>query len=146
MALSLQASFLNVSDLERSIDFYQSIFLCDVTARDRQAAILVVAHEPRTQALVLRELGRHPHHGGGSSIGPAVLSFEAGSREEFEQIQKRFSEHGPIAGRHRVEGWEAFFGHDPDRIQIAVSVSTTDHPISTVDWSQLDALVYLLGS
>ena len=145
MALSLHASLLNVSDVERSIEFYRSVLQFDVVARDGQAAILMIAEEPRSQALVLREVGRHPLHGGASTIGPVLLSFEAGSRDEFEQIEKRFAERNSIAGRRHTEGWDAFFGHDPDRIQIEVSVSTTGDPIRSEDWGNLDAIVYLLG-
>ena len=146
MVLSLQASFLNVTDVERSIDFYQSVLQCRLVARDAQAAILVISEEGRVQSLAVREVGRHPHHGGSSSIGPAVLLFEAGSRSEFEEIEKRFAERNAIAGRRITEEWEAFFGYDPDRIQIAVSVSTTGQPIQSKVWENLDSLVYLLGT
>jgi catechol 2,3-dioxygenase-like lactoylglutathione lyase family enzyme len=145
MALSLHASFLNVSDVERSIEFYRAVLQFDVVARDAQAAILMVTQEPQPQALVLREVGRHPYYGGSSTIGPVLLSFEAGSRDEFEDIAKRFAELDSIAGRHHAEGWEAFVGQDPDRIQIVVSVSTTGSPIRIEDWGHLDEIVYSLG-
>lgn len=145
MRLSIQASLLNLSNLDRSIAFYRDVFALPVVARGDRVAALMIDETSRRQVLVLRELGPQPIHLGRGTIGPRLLALEAGSPGELDVIEQRLLERKAFAGRRRTETWQAIVGVDPDRIQISVSSSLTGAPIRSEDWNHLDQMVYEVG-
>jgi catechol 2,3-dioxygenase-like lactoylglutathione lyase family enzyme len=62
MQLSMQAMLLNVSNLDRSIEFYRGVFELRLAARGDRVAALMINEASRRQVLVLRELGPQPSH------------------------------------------------------------------------------------
>ena len=146
MHLSLQASLLNVRNLNRSVEFYREVFdLLPVASSDRVTA-LMIDETTRRQVLLLREVqGANPVHLGRGSIGPRLLGLEAGSPAELDVIEQRLTERNAFTGRRKTETWEAIVGVDPDRIDIAVSSSLTGVPIQWQDWKHLDQMVYEVG-
>ncbi len=146
MRLSMQAWLLNVSNLDRSLEFYRDVFDLRLVARQDRVAALMIDETNRRQVLVLREAGGlHPTHVGRGGIGPRLLAFEAGSPGELDVIEQRLVERKAFAGRRRTETWQAIIGVDPDRIEISVSSSLTGAPIQSEDWAHLDAMVYEVG-
>jgi catechol 2,3-dioxygenase-like lactoylglutathione lyase family enzyme len=146
MRLSIQASLLNVSNLDRSIKFYREVFdLRPAAAGDRVAA-LMIDETSRRQVLVLRETGGpHPIRMGRGSIGLRLLALEAGSPGELDVIEQRLTARKAFIGRRRTETWEAIVGIDPDRIEVSVSSSLTGNPIQSNHWDHLDQIVYEVG-
>ncbi len=145
MQLSMQAMLLNVSNVDRSVEFYRDIFELRLVARGDRVAALMIDETSRRQVLVLRELGPQPIHLGRGTIGPRLLALEAGSPGELDVIEQRLLERKAFAGRRRTETWQAIVGVDPDRIQISVSSSLTGAPIRSEDWNHLDQMVYEVG-
>src|SRR5712692_3692033 len=145
MQLSMQAMLLNVSNVDRSVEFYRDIFELRLVARGDRVAALMIDETSRRQVLVLRELGPQPIHLGRGTIGPRLLALEAGSPGELDVIEQRLLERKAFAGRRRTETWQPIVGVDPDRIQISVSSSLTGAPIRSEDWNHLDQMVYEVG-
>jgi len=145
MQLSMQAILLNVSNLDRSIEFYRGVFELRLAAQGDRVAALMINEASRRQVLLLRELGPQPSYPGRGSIGPRLLALEAGSPGELDVIEQRLQERKAFGGRRRTEAWEAIVGIDPDRIQVSVSSSLTGAPIRSEDWNHLDQMVYEVG-
>ncbi len=146
MQLSIQAALLNVSNLNRSIEFYQHMFDLQTITREDRVAALMFDEASRRQVLLLRELGgANPVHMGRGSIGLRSLSLEAGTPDELDVIEQRLTERKAFIGRRRTETWEAIVGVDPDRIEVSVSSSLTGVPIERADWEHLDQMVYEVG-
>jgi catechol 2,3-dioxygenase-like lactoylglutathione lyase family enzyme len=146
MQLSLQASLLNVRNLDRSIAFYRDVLELRPVASSDRVTVLMIDGTTRQQVLVLREVqGANPVHMGRGSIGPRLLGLEAGSPGELDVIEQRLTERGAFIGRRKAETWEAIVGVDPDRIEIAVSSSLTGAPIQSEHWTHIDQMVYEVG-
>jgi catechol 2,3-dioxygenase-like lactoylglutathione lyase family enzyme len=143
--LSMQATLLNVSNLDRSIEFYQHVFELRLAARDDRVAALMIDERIRRQALVLRELGPNPIHAGRGSIGPRLVALETDSPDELDVIEQRLVERKAFTGRRQTKTWKAVVGSDPDRIAVSVSSSLTGSPMGSDDWNHLDQIVYELG-
>lgn len=146
MQLSIQASLLNVRNLDQSLEFYRHVFDLPLTARQDRVAALMITEADRQQVLLLREAGGpSPVHMGRGTIGSRLLAFEAGSPGELDAIEHRLTERKAFIGRRRTETWEAVVGVDPDRIEVSVSASLTGTPIQTEAWASLDQMVYEVG-
>ena len=146
MQLSLQLSLLNVSNLNRSVEFYRNVLdLQPVTSGDR-ITVLLIDETTRQQVLVLREVeGANPLHVGRGSIGSRILGLEAGSPADLDEIERRLTERNAFIGRRKTETWAAIVGVDPDRIEITVSSSLTGDPMHRADWSHVDQMAYEIG-
>jgi catechol 2,3-dioxygenase-like lactoylglutathione lyase family enzyme len=145
MQLTIQTALLNVSDLDRSIEFYRDVLeLMPVSQGDRVAALMVSETE-RRQVLVLREVGAKAFHPGRGGLGLRMLSLEAGSLEELDVIEHRMAERQVLLGRLETEKYRVIHGLDPDRIELSVASSLTGGPIQSEDWHHLDDSVYALG-
>jgi catechol 2,3-dioxygenase-like lactoylglutathione lyase family enzyme len=141
--LDIQALLLSVSDLEQSIDFYESVLEATVIARDRQIAVVLMSDKPRRQVLALREaMVRNPVHLGGGSLGMRFLAFETSSLADLDGVERRLIDRGAFVTRRSGEGWEAVVGHDPDRNHIGVSANPMGGPISAKSWAHLDDFLY----
>jgi catechol 2,3-dioxygenase-like lactoylglutathione lyase family enzyme len=146
MQLSIQASLLNVSNLDRSIDFYRDVLDLRPVARADRVAALMIDETNRRQVLVLREAGGpHPIRMGRGGIGPRLFALEVGSPRDLDVIEQRLVERKAFLGRRRTKTWEAIVGVDPDRIEVSVSSSLTGIPIQSEDWTNLDRMVYEVG-
>jgi len=145
MDLSIQTSLLNVSNLDRSLEFYQDVFEFAQSARDDQVAALMINESHRRQVLVLREVLGKALHPGTMAIGPRLFALEAGSLDELHTIEQRLVVRGAFIGRGRTEAYEAIVGVDSDRIRVSVAASLSGTPIRTEDWHHLDDMVYRIA-
>jgi hypothetical protein len=138
MRLSIQASLLNVSDLERSIEFYRDVCELRPVGRGDRVAALMIDETDRRQVLVLREVGGPHLHAGRGSIGPRLLALEAaslccgGSRSTRSSIGAHSccspDLDAVISGDVAYNGfhpWLAFTDHDK-RIQWIASVEQVE--------------------
>jgi catechol 2,3-dioxygenase-like lactoylglutathione lyase family enzyme len=144
MNLSFQAILANVSDIDRSADFYSEVFEFPVLSRDSEVVTLLVSREARRQVLILRRAHSNQHPGG-RAIGARMLGFEAGSMEEVDVVEARLKERTAFTGRRQNEGWEAVVGFDPDRIPVTIAANPAGGPIKEEDWMSIDAILYMIG-
>ena len=144
MNLSFQMILANVTNLERSAEFYSEVFDFPIAARDSEVVTLMVNHDVRRQVLVLRRTYSVIHPGRGT-VGARLVAFEAGSLEEVDLVEARLDERTALVGRRRTEGWEAVIGFDPDRIPVSIAANPAGGPIRAEDWSSIDAAIYEIG-
>jgi catechol-2,3-dioxygenase len=140
--LTLQSVLLNVTDLNQSIEFYQDVFDLRLASRSDQVAALMIYEETRRQVLVLREVGRNAVHGGRGYVGLRMLSFEVVSSDEFDAIEQRLQQREALLGQVRLENYKSIVGLDPDRVEVAVSLSLAGGPIRSEDWTHIDDMIY----
>jgi catechol 2,3-dioxygenase len=145
MLLSLQSVLLNVTDLDRSVQFYEEVLGLTVLARHEQVAVLTINDSGRRHVLVLREVGERAHHGGRQAVGLRFLSLETGSPEDLDVIEQRLAQRGALIGRRDRADWQAVFGVDPDRVDIAVSTGPGGSPIGPEGWERPDDILYQMG-
>ena len=144
MDITIQSLLLNVSDLKQSIEFYRSVFDFNVVSEADRVTAVMVNQSNRRQVLVLRELGPNAYHGGRGNIGFRMVSFEVGSLEDLELIEQRFVDRQALVWHGSTEAYRSILGLDPDRIEISVSSSLSDAPITSEDWRNLDDTVYTI--
>jgi catechol-2,3-dioxygenase len=144
MEPTIQTVFLNVSNLERSIDFYRGVFDLSVVSRGDRAAAVMVNQTGRRQVLLLREAGRNAFHAGRGAIGLRMVSFEVASTDELELIESRLEQRDALVGHRKTATYVAIWGLDPDRIEVAVSSSLTGSQIRMEDWNRLDDVIYVI--
>jgi catechol 2,3-dioxygenase-like lactoylglutathione lyase family enzyme len=144
MDLTIQTVLLNVSDLQQSIEFYQDVLEFRLVSQIDRAVALMICETNRRQVLQLRELGRNAVHGGRGNIGLRLVSFEAGSLDELAIIEQRFVQRQALVWNQQTDAYRAILGLDPDRIEVAVSSSLTDTPITSKDWENLDDMIYAI--
>jgi catechol-2,3-dioxygenase len=144
MELSIQTVLLNVTDLERSIEFYQDVFDLRLISQREEVAALMVYETNRRQVLLLRELRGKSHHAGRRNVGLRMLSFEAGGPNELHAIDRKLVNRHSLVWRGQTETYRAIMGVDPDRTEICVASSLTGTPISSEDWNEVDEAIYMI--
>ncbi len=144
MELSIQTVLLNVKDLRLSIDFYQDVFELRLLSQQEEVAALMVYEANRRQVLLLRELRRSSHHAGRRTIGLRMVSFEVGSPDELDAIERRLVERNALVWHGGSETYRAIMGVDPDRTEICAASSLTGSPISSEDWKNVDDAIYVI--
>ena len=114
-AVRLNHAVLYVSDLERSLDFYQRVFGMEVVAR-----------EPRANAAFLKLPRSGNHHdlglfGIGDSYGPKRpgiglyhLAWQVDTIDELQEAQLVLAEAGALVGESSHGATKSLYGQDPD--------------------------------
>jgi catechol-2,3-dioxygenase len=144
MKVNVHTVVLNVTDLDRSVEFYGGVFDFPVIGQRGRATALLIHEDDSRQVLVLREAGPNAVHPGRGSLGPRIFGFEVGSPEELELIKQRLEQrHAPLTHTKR-KTWEAIVGSDPDRIEFIAASSLTGTPISRDDWRNIDSMIFAL--
>jgi catechol-2,3-dioxygenase len=143
--LSIQTALLNVSDLQRSLRFYQEVFDLPVISQREGVVALIITETHRRQVLVLRDVMGHAHHGGGQEIGMRALALEAASTQELDEIQTRLKDRNAFVGGKTADNWRVVVGVDPDRISVSIASSLTGSPIASEHWKVLDDFVYTIA-
>jgi catechol-2,3-dioxygenase len=143
MELSIQTVLLNVTDLTRSIEFYEDVFGLRPISQQDEAAALMISEATRRQVLLLRELGEQAHHPGRWNIGLRMLSFEVGTPQELDAIERKLVDRGDLIRQWETETYGAIMGLDPDRTEVCVASSSTGTPITSEDWKAMDDSIYM---
>ena len=144
MEISIQTALLNVTDLQRSIDFYQDVFELRLISQGDEVAALMILETNRRQVLLLRELRSGSHHAGRHNVGLRMLSFETGSPIELATIERRLVQRNALVWHKQTETYRGIMGVDPDRTEICAASSMTGSPISSEDWKELDDAIYAI--
>ena len=142
MELSIQTVLINVTDLKQSIEFYQDVFDLHLTSQREEVAVLMVHETDRRQVLLLRELSGRSNHPGRRNVGLRMLSFEVGTTNGLDAIERKLAERNALIWHAQTETYKGIMGVDPDRTEIAVASSLTGTPITADDWKNVDDAIY----
>ncbi|NYI76965.1 VOC family protein [Nocardioides panzhihuensis] len=111
----LNHAVLFVSDLERSITFYEAAFEMTVMAREPRAnaAFLRLRHSGNHHDLGLFGVGAQPPRPRGS-LGLYHLAWQVDTIDELEQAQMTLAELGAFTGESSHGATKSVYGADPD--------------------------------
>jgi hypothetical protein len=141
--VNFQSVVLNVSNLERSIDFYRDVFGFNVLSQRDQLAALGAPSSERSQVIVLRAFGSG--HSGGAHVGIRAFILEVTSAD-LEQIEQaldcRSSLNGTITDNAT---WKGVIGQDPDRVAVAAVSPLGTGQIDQESWTVLHDSLYGIG-
>lgn len=144
--MNFQGIVMNVSNLDRSIEFYRDVFGFTVLSRRDQLAAVSAAGSERAQVIVLRAFGTSGRGVGARHIGIRVLVLEVDSVTELEGIEQALNRREAFVRRLTDDvTWMAVVGNDPDRITVVAGSSLGVGPITNEGWAALDESLYSLG-
>lgn len=146
--MNFQGVVLNVSDLDRSIDFYREVYAFTLLARKDQLAAIYAPGNDNPQVIVLRSVGTTSARRviGAGHVGIRAVVLEVETVEELERIAAELDQRGCLGARHGDDAtWTAVFGRDPDQIAVIAGTSLTDGPITLDAWADLNETLYSAG-
>jgi CBS domain-containing protein len=121
-SVRLASVVLSVSDLTRSLDFYQPLLSYSVVSRDDDAALLA---GPDGSQLYLRSLGRRPGPAGeGAGLDRAV--WTAGSPDDLDRCMALLIEGDAFTSRDSSDGVDVLEGRDPDGLPVLITYPGPD--------------------
>jgi catechol-2,3-dioxygenase len=115
----LNHAVLFVSDVDRSVDFYEKAFGFEVIAREGTAAFLRAAGSDNHHDLGLFQVpptSRPPR----GSIGLYHLAWQVSTIDELAEMLPRLSELGALTGMSDHGATKSLYGQDPDGIEFEV--------------------------
>lgn len=113
----MASAVMFVSDLDRSVAFYQEFLGWDVTIHDESAALLV---GPVGYQLYLRSMGEKAQHPLGS-IGIQYLIWTARDDADLDRCEQMLRKHSSQVTRRTVEGFSLVEGQGPDSVPVMVA-------------------------
>jgi catechol 2,3-dioxygenase-like lactoylglutathione lyase family enzyme len=111
------SSVIFVSDIDRSVDFYQDVFACEVTIREREAALLLAPGG--FQIYLIGRSARTPHPSGG--IGLQYLIWAVNSAGDLQQLEQALQRYGRYSDTYTSGGVTFLRGRDPDGIRMLMA-------------------------
>jgi catechol 2,3-dioxygenase-like lactoylglutathione lyase family enzyme len=144
--VNFQSLVINVSNLDRSIDFYCDVFAFTLLSRRDQLAAISAPGSEHPQVIVLRAFGTSGRGGGARHVGIRALVLEVDSVNELDEIERALEQRQSLARRLTDNtNWKAVVGYDPDRISLVAGASLGTGPITHESWADLDESLYGLG-
>lgn len=111
------SSVVFVSRLDRSIEFYRDVFSCEVTIRDRDAALLLAPGGFQLYLIARGPSASHPSHG----IGFQYLIWAVESDAELRVVARAIEDRGCRTTTYTNGGVVFVAGRDPDGIRVLVA-------------------------
>jgi catechol 2,3-dioxygenase-like lactoylglutathione lyase family enzyme len=142
--MNFQGVVMNVSDLNRSIDFYREVLDFRLLTQKEQLAVVSAPGSDRTQVIVLRELGGGAV-GGARHIGLRAFVLEVDSAEQGERIASELDSRKLHVSRRNHTDWIAVVGRDPDGVAVVVAWHPGGGRLSEDGWRTLDDFLYGIG-
>lgn len=133
---------MNVSDLNRSIDFYREVLGFKLLSQKEQLAVVSAPGSDRAQVIVLRAFGSSPLSGA-RHIGLRTFVLEVQSADQLERIAGDLDALRVLVSRRDHKEWTAVVGHDPD--QVTIVVAHVPGGVTENSWSTLDDFLYGIG-
>jgi catechol-2,3-dioxygenase len=114
-AVRLNHAVLFVSDLERSLEFYQRAFDMQVAAREPRAnaAFLRLPRSGNHHDLGLFGVGAQPPRLRGA-LGLYHLAWQVDTIDELKQARHTLAELGALTGESSHGATKSLYAHDPD--------------------------------
>lgn len=145
---AIRSALLVVTDLDRSVAFYQEVLQLQPRVRDG-GVVALGGETPTAPALFLRLANRRAAHPGRDAVGLRALTFEVGTPEELDRLERLLEARGALHDRHRMaepEGFEFVRGQDPDRNVLVFSASPPGRPLSVDHYCQSLEFMYVLDA
>ncbi len=121
-SVRLAAAIVFVSDLARSLSFYQPLLRHPITVRDPDAALLT---GPNGSQLYLRQAGDRSTRRDG--FGVQWVAWTAGDAHDLDRCSDLLKEHGAYVSRDTSEGITVLEGRDPDGIPVIIVYPGAEH-------------------
>ena len=97
---SLRSVLISVSNLDRSVPFYEDVMSIREMQRDGQLAIL--GSDMGSLMLILREASRGTVHSGQQSLGLRTFSCNVTSHAELDRVEERLLARGAFRDRQQI--------------------------------------------
>lgn len=114
-SVRLAAAVVFVSDLPRSLSFYQPLLRYAITVGDADAALLT---GPNGSQLYLRQVGEHSVARAG--FGVQWVAWTAGDPHDLDRCSDMLKESGDYVGRDTSDGITLLEGRDPDGLPVII--------------------------
>jgi CBS domain-containing protein len=121
-SVRLASVVMSVSDLTRSLDFYQPLLRYEVISRTDDAALLA---GPDGSQLYLRSAVRSPELADGGANLDSVV-WTAGGTDDLDRCMTLLAERGAFTSRDNRDGVDAVQGRDPDGLPVLITYPGPD--------------------
>lgn len=121
-SIRLSSAVVLVSDLARSLEFYQPLIRYPVTVRDADAALLA---GPFGSQLYLRQVGDEAI-GRREGVGVQAVSWTAGGRDDLDRCKELLEKCGGYVGLDTRKGITILEGRDPDGLPVLIAYPGPD--------------------
>jgi catechol-2,3-dioxygenase len=118
---AIRSTLVAVTDLDRSVDFYQKLGPFDELIRENGVAVLG-GKTTESVVLILRETqGMQSTRHGQQSLGLRSITFKVGSLSELDRIESVLRDQGHFTTRRNIADGssELLLGRDPDNLPLA---------------------------
>jgi CBS domain-containing protein len=121
-SVRLAAAIVFVSDLARSLSFYQPLLRHHITVRDADAALLT---GPNGSQLYLRQARDRSTRRDG--FGVQWVAWTAGDAHDLDRCSEVLKERGAYMSRDTSEGITLLEGRDPDGLPVIIVYPGAEH-------------------
>jgi catechol-2,3-dioxygenase len=135
---------MNVTDLDRSIDFYRQVLGFTLLTQNDQLATLNAPGNDDPQVIVLRAFGTGRLVGARHS-GLRAFVLEVESIDDLKRMADELDTRGQLISRRDQGEWSAVVGRDPDGVAIVMATVLDGGRITEGHWATLDDLLYGIG-
>ena len=135
---------MNVTDLNRSIDFYRQVLDFTLLTQNDQLATVSAPESDHPQVIVFRAFGSGRIEGA-RHAGLRAFVLEVESADQLERIASAFDSRGILVSRRDHSDWTAVVGRDPDGVAVVVTCVSGEARINENSWKTLDDLLYGIG-
>ena len=130
-------AYLQVSNLERSLSFYQDGLGMMVEWNDNELAILRNMGDATTHTLVLRQVGMRPRHAL-EEPGVTRIAWQVTDSADLDRAEERLAGQGVHYQRFHEADADRIVMHDPDGLSVilfqAAEPSLTGRPPASLYW------------
>ena len=142
--MNFEGVVMNVTDLNRSIDFYRQVFGFTLLTQNDQLATVSAPDSDQPQVIVFRAFGSG-RLAGARHTGLRAFVLEVESADQLERIASELDSRGHLVSRRDHSDWTAVVGRDPDGVAVVVACVSGARRISETSWRTLDDLLYGIG-
>jgi catechol 2,3-dioxygenase len=142
--MNFQGVVVNVTDLNRSIDFYREVLGFKLLSQEEELAAMSASGDDRTQVIVLRAFGSSPA-GGARHVGVRAFVLDVESVDRLEQIASELDARKHLVTRRDHSEWSAVVGRDPDGVSVVLAAHPHGDRETEEGWKALDEFLYGVG-
>jgi catechol-2,3-dioxygenase len=135
---------MNVTDLDRSIDFYRQVLGFTLLTQNDQLATLSAPGNDDPQVIVLRAFGTGRLVGARHS-GLRAFVLEVEAIDDLNRIADELDARGLLISRRDQGEWTAVVGRDLDGVAVVMATVVGGGRITQGHWATLDDLLYGIG-